>query len=106
MPTKKSKPKKAAKPKAKAAKPTKATGSGQEAKLMCAECSGNFTTRIALNNFEKEAGKKFPCPKCGAIYELVSLQDGRITVTILARGETRTYGKTYDISTNDFAKPL
>ena len=107
MPSKKAKP--AAKPKAKAAKPAKAAkaaGSGQDAKLVCAECSSNFTTKIALNNFEKEAGKKFPCPKCGAVYELISLLEGRITVTILAKGETRTYGKTYDITSKDFARPL
>lgn len=102
MPSKKAKPK----PAAKKAKPAKATGSGQEARLVCAECSGNFTTKIALNNFEKEVGKTFPCPKCGAVYELISLLEGRITVTILAKGETRTYGKTYDIAAKDYARPL
>jgi hypothetical protein len=106
LPSKKSKPKRAAKPQAKAAKPTKAAGSGQDSKLVCAECSSNFTTKIALNNFDKEVGKKFPCPKCGAVYELISLQEGRITVTVLAKGETRTYGKTYDVTTKDYAKPL
>jgi hypothetical protein len=106
LPSKKSKPKPAAKPRAKAAKPAKATGSGQDANLVCAECFGNFTTKIALNNFEKEVGKKFPCPKCGAVYELISLLEGRITVTILAKGETRTYGKTYDVTTKDYARPL
>ncbi len=103
MPSKKQKKKPAAKPRAKAAKPA---GSGQDANLVCAECSGNFTTKIALNNFEKEVGKKFSCPKCGAVYELISIQEGRITVTILAKGETRTYGKTYDVTTKDYARPL
>jgi predicted RNA-binding Zn-ribbon protein involved in translation (DUF1610 family) len=106
LPSKKAKPKPPAKPRAKVARPAKATGSGQEAKLVCAECSSNFTTKIALNNFETEVGKKFPCPNCGAVYELVSLLEGRITVTILAKGETRTYGKTYDVAANDYARPL
>ena len=106
MPSKKPNRKPAAKPRAKAAKHAKAAGSGQDANLVCAECSGNFTTKIALNNFEKEVGKKFSCPKCGAVYELISLLEGRITVTILAKGETRTYGKTYDVSTKDYARPL
>jgi hypothetical protein len=104
LPSKKAKP--AAKPKGKAPKPAKAAGSGQDAKLVCAECSSNFTTKIALKNFEKEVGKKFHCPKCGAVYELISLLGGRITVTILAKGETRTYGKTYDITSKEFARPL
>ncbi|MGH9917710.1 MAG: hypothetical protein ACRD6W_02375 [Nitrososphaerales archaeon] len=106
MPSKKAKPKPSAKTKAKAAKPAKASGSGQDAKLVCAECSANFTTKIALNNFETEVGKKFLCPECGAVYELISLLEGRITVTILAKGETRTYGKTYDVTAKDYARPL
>lgn len=106
MPSKKPKPKPAAKTKAKAAKPAKASGSGQDANLVCAECSGNFTTKIGLDNFEKEVGRKFLCPNCGAVYELISLLEGRITVTILAKGETRTYGKTYDIATKGYARPL
>ena len=106
MPSKKAKPKPAAKTRGKAAKPAKASGSGQDANLVCAECSGNFTAKIDLNNFEKEVGKKFPCPKCGAVYELISLLAGRITVTILAKGETRTYGKTYDVTTKEYARPL
>ncbi len=106
MPSKKSKRNPATKPKAKTAKPAKATGAGLDARLVCAECSSNFTTKIALNNFEKEVGKKFSCPKCGAVYELISLLEGRITVTILAKGETRTYGKTYDVATKDYARPL
>lgn len=105
MPSKKAKPKLAAKKKpAKAA--GKAAGSGQQAKLVCAECSNNFTTKIALDNFDKEVGRKFSCPKCGAVYELISLLEGRITVTILAKGETRTYGKTYDVTAKDYARPL
>jgi predicted RNA-binding Zn-ribbon protein involved in translation (DUF1610 family) len=96
--------KKAAKPK-KAAKKTKAPAKGN-AKLVCAECGENFETSIALNNFDKEAGKKFSCPSCGAVYELISLLESRITVTILAKGETRTYGKTYDLSSSDHARPL
>lgn len=105
LPAKKSKPtKKAAKT---AAKPkAKAPSSGQDANLQCAECFGNFTTKINLANFDKETGKKFSCPKCGAQYELISLLESRITVTILAKGETRTYGKTYDLSTKGYALPL
>jgi hypothetical protein len=106
LPSKKAKPKPAAKTRGKAAKPAKASGSGQDANLVCAECSGKFTTKIVLNNFEKEVGKKFSCPMCGAVYELISLLDGRITVTILAKGETRTYGKTYDVTTKEYARPL
>ncbi len=101
MPAKKTKQRKAAKP-----AEAKAPESGQAAKLECAECSGKFTTGIGLSNFEKEVGKKFSCPDCGALYELISLQESRITVTILAKGETRTYGKTYDLATKDFARPL
>jgi DNA-directed RNA polymerase subunit RPC12/RpoP len=105
LPSKKAKPKAASKKRN--AKPAKAAGgSGQEARLVCAECSSNFTTKIAINNFEKEVGRKFSCPKCGAVYELISLLEGRITVTILAKGETRTYGKTYDITGKDYARPL
>jgi DNA-directed RNA polymerase subunit RPC12/RpoP len=106
LPSKKPTKKPAAKPRAKAAKPAKAAGSGQDANLVCAECSDEFTTKIALNNFEKEVGRKFSCPKCGAVYELISLLEGRITVTILAKGETRTYGKTYDLTTKGYARPL
>jgi hypothetical protein len=92
---------------AKKAKPKgKAQESGQATNLVCAECSGKFTTRIGLADFDKEVGKKFTCPNCGAVYELISLQESRITVTILAKGETRTYGKTYDVATKDYALPL
>ncbi|HUI00385.1 MAG TPA: hypothetical protein VLU99_07580 [Nitrososphaerales archaeon] len=104
MPAKKSKPK--AKAKAAAKPKAKPAGSGQGATIECAECSGQFTANVALANFEKEVGKKFNCPKCGALYEIISLQESRITVTILAKGETRTYGKTYDLATKPFAKPL
>jgi len=93
--------KKEAKPKTKTSK-----AGGQDANLMCAECSGNFTTKIALGNFDREVGKKFSCPKCDAQYELISLLGSRITVSILAKGETRTYGKTYDLGTKDYARPL
>ena len=91
-----------------AKKPTKpaAKAGGQDANLVCAECFGNFTTKIALGNFDREVGKKFTCPKCGAVYELISLLENRITVTILAKGETRTYGKTYDLSAKGYARPL
>jgi len=115
LPAKKSKSKpRAARPKAKPAKkakaaakaPAKSGGSGQDANLVCAECFGNFTTKINTGSFDKEVGRKFPCPKCGAVYELVSLLEGRITVTILAKGETRTYGKTYDLGAKGFAPPL
>jgi uncharacterized Zn finger protein len=88
-------------------KKAKPKASGQTtAKLECAECSGRFTTSIELGNFAKEAGKKFNCPSCGAVYELISLQESRITVTVLAKGETRTYGKTYDLASKDYARPL
>jgi DNA-directed RNA polymerase subunit RPC12/RpoP len=103
LPSKKAKPTARTKQKA---KPPKAAGSGQDAKLVCAECSSSFATKIALNNFDKEVGRKFSCPKCGAVYELISLLEGRITVTILAKGETRTYGKTYDLTVKDYARPL
>lgn len=96
-------------PAKKTAKPAKgkAAGSGKaDANLVCAECGAKFTTQIAMKSFDQEAGKKFSCPKCGAVYELISLLESRITVTILAKGETRTYGKTYDLSTKDYARPL
>ncbi|MDG6914467.1 MAG: hypothetical protein JRN23_01020 [Nitrososphaerota archaeon] len=94
-----------------AKKPAKAKGkasvSGKaDANLVCAECGAKFTTKIGLSDFEKEVGSKFTCPKCDAVYELISLLESRITVTILAKGETRTYGKTYDLSGRDYAKPL
>lgn len=103
-PAPKTKRKAAAKPKAKAPAPAKA-GAGA-AKLECAECFGKFVANVDLGRFEKEVGKKFTCPDCGALYEIISLQESRITVTILAKGETRTYGKTYDLSSKDYARPL
>lgn len=96
-------PKKSAK---KPAPKAKASSGGGSAKMECAECSGKFTADVALSNFEKEVGKKFTCPECGALYEIISLQESRITVTILAKGETRTYGKTYDLAAKDYARPL
>lgn len=89
-----------------AAKPSKAQGGKNVARLVCAECSGKFETPISLSSFEMEVGRKFSCPNCSAVFELISLEQSRITVTILAKGETRTYGKTYDLSTKDYAKPL
>ena len=100
MPKRKSKPTKAA------SKATKPSGGQVLAKLECAECNGKFTTPIALAGFAKEVGRKFSCPNCSATFEMISLEQSRITVTILAKGETRTYGKTYDISTKDYARPL
>lgn len=98
LPSKKSKPAK------KAAKPAKSSRAG--ASLECAECFGRFAPPISLATIASEMGKKFNCPKCGALYEIISLQESRITVTILAKGETRTYGKTYDLATKDYARPL
>ena len=77
MPAKKSKPK----PKA-AAKPKAKEGSSKGSMIECAECSGQFAAGVALSNFDKEVGKKFSCPKCGALYEVISLLESRITVTI------------------------
>ena len=97
LPSKKSKPaKKAAKPKS----------SRAGASLECAECFGKFAPPISMASIASEMGKKFKCPNCGALYEIISLQESRITVTILAKGETRTYGKTYDLATKDYARPL
>ncbi len=101
--------KRAAKSKGKSTKAAKTSvpksGAGT-ANLECAECFGKFSTNIALANFAQQVGRKFNCPSCGALYEIISLQESRITVTILAKGETRTYGKTYDIATKDYARPL
>jgi predicted RNA-binding Zn-ribbon protein involved in translation (DUF1610 family) len=104
---KKSKPKTAkAKASAGAKAHPKAAGSGRDANLVCAECFGNFSTKISTSSFDREVGKKFTCPKCGAVYELISLLEARITVTVLAKGETRTYGKSYDLNAKGFAPPL
>lgn len=76
------------------------------ANIICSECGNKFTTAIGLANFAEEVGGKFADPKCGASFTVISVQRSRITVEILAKGETRTYGKTYDIATQDYARPL
>ncbi|MDA4118717.1 MAG: hypothetical protein OK455_10290 [Thaumarchaeota archaeon] len=76
------------------------------ANIVCSECGNKFTTAISLGNFAEEVGGKFTDPKCGASFEIISVQKSRITVEVLAKGETRTYGKTYDIATQDYARPL
>ena len=108
MPAKKSKPAKKAKSKKTAAKPkAKAPGPSQGgARLECAECNKVFTSSVSLGNAAKSVGTKFGCPSCGAVFEIISLEQSRITVTILAKGETRTYGKTYDLAATDYARPL
>ena len=72
----------------------------------CSECSNKFTTAIRLGNFVDDVGGKFTDPKCGASFDVISAQKTRITVEVLAKGETRTYGKTYDVATKDYARPL
>jgi transcription elongation factor Elf1 len=102
------------KPKAKQAKPEKAQASSLPSELgghvianiVCSECGNKFTTAIGLGNFAEEVGGKFTCPTCGALFSIISVQKSRITVEVLAKGETRTYGKTYDIATRDYARPL
>ncbi len=76
------------------------------ANIICSECGNKFTTTIGLTNFAEEVGGKFADQKCGASFTIISVQRSRITVEILAKGETRTYGKTYDIATQDYARPL
>ena len=76
------------------------------ANIECSECSNKFTTAIRLGNFVDDVGGKFTDPKCGASFDIISAQKTRITVEVLAKGETRTYGKTYDIATQDYARPL
>jgi hypothetical protein len=76
------------------------------ANIICSECGNKFTTAIGLANFAEEVGGKFADQKCGASFTIISVQRSRITVEILAKGETRTYGKTYDIATQDYARPL
>ena len=98
----------------KQAKPQKAQASsipselgGQViANIECSECGNKFTTAISLGNFAEEVGGKFTDPKCGASFDIISVQKSRITVEVLAKGETRTYGKTYDVATKDYARPL
>jgi len=76
------------------------------ANIECSECSNKFTTAIRLGNFVEDVGGKFVDPKCGASFDVISAQKTRITVEVLAKGETRTYGKTYDVATQDYARPL
>ena len=76
------------------------------ANIVCSECANKFTAAISLGNFAEDVGGKFTDPKCGASFEIVSVQKSRITVEVLAKGETRTYGKTYDVATQDYARPL
>lgn len=76
------------------------------ANIECSECGDKFTTAIGLGNFAEEVGGKFTDPKCGATFTIISVQRSRITVEVLAKGETRTYGKTYDVATKDYARPL
>ena len=76
------------------------------ANIECSECGNKFTTAIGLGNFAEEVGGKFADPKCGATFTIISVQRSRITVEVLAKGETRTYGKTYDVATKDYARPL
>jgi hypothetical protein len=76
------------------------------ANIECAECGNKFSTAIRLGNFVDDVGGKFTDPKCGASFDIVSAQRTRITVEIRAQGESRSYGKTYDVGTADFARPL
>jgi hypothetical protein len=99
---------------AKPSKPQKAQASSLPSELgghvianvECSECGNKFTTAISLANFAEDVGGKFADPKCGASFEIISVQKSRITVEVLAKGETRTYGKTYDVATQDYARPL
>ncbi len=98
----------------KKAKPAKAAparvpselGGQVVANIECSECSDKFSTAIGLGNFVDDVGGKFVCAKCGASFNIISAQKTRITVEVLAKGETRTYGKTYDVATRDYARPL
>ena len=76
------------------------------ANIQCSECGNKFSTAIRLGNFADDVGGKFTDPKCGASFTIISAQGTRITVEVLAKGETRTYGKTYDVATQDYARPL
>lgn len=76
------------------------------ANIVCSECGNKFSTAISLGNFVDDVGGKFTDPKCGASFNITSAQKTRITVEVLAKGETRTYGKTYDVATQDYARPL
>ncbi len=101
MSSKKSKP---AKPPAADISPE--LGGKVVANIECSECSNRFSTAIGLGNFVEDVGGKFTCPKCAASFDIISAQKTRITVEVLAKGETRTYGKTYDVATQDYARPL
>ena len=106
-----SKKSKQVKPQAKAQKVQTASlppelGGHVIANIECSECSNKFTTAIRLGNFVEDVGGKFVDPKCGASFDVISAQKTRITVEVLAKGETRTYGKTYDVATQDYARPL
>ena len=81
-------------------------GGNVVANIECSECSNKFTTLISLANFAEEVGGKFTDPACGASFSIISVQRSRITVEVLAKGETRTYGKTYDVASKDYARPL
>jgi len=81
-------------------------GGSVVANIICSECGNKFTTLIALGNFAGNVGGKFADPKCGASFNIISVIKSRITVEVLAKGETRTYGKTYDVATKDYARPL
>jgi hypothetical protein len=76
------------------------------ANIECSECGNKFTTAIRLGNFVDDVGGKFVDPACGASFAIISAQRTRITVEVLAKGETRTYGKTYDVASQDYARPL
>jgi len=105
--SKKSKQTKQAKPqKAQASNIPSELGGHVVANIECSECGNKFTTAIGLGNFAEEVGGKFTDPKCGASFSIISVQRSRITVEVLAKGETRTYGKTYDVATQDYARPL
>lgn len=107
MPSKKPKQKPAqAKSKAQGPSLPSELGGHVIANIECSECGNKFTTAIGLGNFAEEVGGKFTDPKCGASFSIISVQRSRITVEVLAKGETRTYGKTYDIATRDYARPL
>ena len=107
MPSKKPKQKPApAKPKSPAPNLLAELGGQVIANIECSECGNKFTTGIGLGNFAEEVGGEFTDPKCGASFKIISVQKSRITVEVLAKGETRTYGKTYDIATQDYARPL
>jgi hypothetical protein len=105
LPSKKSKPA-PAKSKSPAPSLSAELGGHVVANIECSECGNKFTTLIGLGNFAEEVGGKFTDPKCEASFSIISVQRSRITVEVLAKGETRTYGKTYDVATKEYARPL